>query len=230
MKNSRFIYKLDENGKMQKYIVVKCKYGEYLRPYNPPLVRSEGQINQQNIYKYLSEQWDTLTKEEINIWLIRSKEPGNVRKCTDSGYIEARAMFFHLNSNLIEAGLPIIKTVEILELPQAFTKIDSKIIEEDGRTEITLSFDKAINEQTRVIVKATPPKKETVNYVNPDQYKQIAILDSTFVNGGYITKDYFNYFKQLPELGEKIKIKLRVIDARFGTMYDYYGFFSCFET
>ena len=229
MNNSKFIYKLDENGKMQKYIRVKCKYGEYLRPYNPPLVRSEKQINHLNVFNYLSAEYDKLTKEEIGLWILGTKEPENVRKCTDSGYIDARTMFFYINYNLIDAGLPVKKRFEKLELPQVFTIINSKIIEEDGRTEIILSFDVAINERTRVIVKATAPKKETVNYVNPDQYKQIAILDSTFVNGGYITKDYFRYFKILPELGEKIKIKLRIVDSRFGTIYDSYGFFSCFE-
>ena len=125
MANLKYTYQPDKNGVIRKYILVHGKYGEHYRLFNPPLERTEGQISQGKRYKYLSEKWDTLTEKEANLWSLGSKDPDNVRKCTYSSYIDGRTMFFHLNSNLLEAGIPIYKRFIKLSIPQSIVKIES---------------------------------------------------------------------------------------------------------
>lgn len=200
----------DGSGKLGGHIYSKNRGGNYIRtnqiPSNP---RTPQQMQNRAYLAFLSQQWSSLTANQIAAWNEATHEFPRTNRFGDKKFLSGKNLFTSLNKNLLGVGL------EILQYPpapgEAAIPVDilpEVVFDPDFHFELDVEFD---NTPHRVVIVATPPMSRGISNYN----NRLRIIK----RGNPTVPDFFRIESQYeerfgtPQSGQKIGVGLYSVNA-----------------
>jgi hypothetical protein len=164
----------------------------------------------------VSKIWTSLTIAERRTWFMLL-QGSDVFKNTDNKKItEARYLFISINRNLIEIGEPIKLRAPVYAYPQLMFLAKFEMVLKGKKLYIQVHLLNKIEEDTKVIVQATPSLINPSESVNPRLYRSITVLDSKFKSGSSIKKEYLKVFGKIGGVGEEFSFRYITVNKNSG--------------
>lgn len=200
----------DGSGKLGGHIYSKNRGGNYIRtnqiPSNP---RTPHQMLNRAYLTFLSQQWSSLTANQIAAWNEATHEFPRTNRFGDKKFLSGKNLFTSLNKNLLGVGLNILQyppapgeaAIPVSILPE----LD---LDPDFLFELDVEWD---NTPHRVVIVATPPMSRGIsNYHN--RLRIIKGGDPTTSNF-YRIENHYNARFGTPQSGQKIAVGLYSVNA-----------------
>lgn len=200
------------------------RFGNYTRnkttPVNP---RSTAQTVARTVFGGLSRSWSTLTELERQTWLEASAS-GNYAKTNNFGLSYNPTgfnLFVGINSTLIRLGEALVNEApshQVAQIILTIARIGSPVTAASYPVDIMFSDNQSEPPiGTLLLVEATMPKPEGVNFVSPNEFQEIVNSnDVTFGTGSNLLDYYEVRFGRLPAAGEKIFFRVRTVNLSNG--------------
>lgn len=205
------------HGKIGRNVIARTKYGSQIKDApKEHLVIPPGQLLEMEYMDYVSKIYDTLTEQEAGYWKLWGQYQWIRSLYTKKKHIDGRNLFFAVNMKRIEIGEPVIISIPSFKSAQAFNKINIEIIKVKNRKDLILEFSPEINENTKLVVKATRGLKDNLLHIPVVEYKKIALLDSSFKSGDSLREYYLSVHERMPEAGKKISFTLTSVNRECG--------------
>jgi hypothetical protein len=196
---------------------VKSNKGDYIRiKSNPVNTWTPARERVKHRMAKAVRAWSLITYEQSIAWadfafgLTKTDKVGKIIPYSN------RDIFIKVNCNLLEINMPVILSPPEKVYPQQIESVDAEIFSVNGIDDIKLSFNPQIHNSTKIIVYSTYPLKPGVFKVKPCWYKKIAVLDSSFISGSSIIKDYKTVFPHYSLKSARIGILFRPVSAISG--------------
>lgn len=197
---------VDGRNKVGGHVASKNRAGSYFRtkvtPINPG---TSYQVNVRNRLAGLSSAWRALEASERLAWnavvadYARTDIFGDLRN--PSGF----NLHQMLNNNRINIGLPAITTPPMPEAVAAFTSLSIAALAETQK--LTLTFGPAIDEDHRVLIRATPSISAGITFVK-SWYRQIGVIWLGHASPFDAESYYTAKFGVIGAAGTKISVQL----------------------
>ena len=207
----------EAHGKIGNHVLALTKYGTQVKSLPMPhLVIPPGQLMEMEYMDYVSKIYDTLTEKEAEYWKLWGEYTWVRRLYTKKKHLDGRNLFFAVNMKRLEIGEPVIISLPNFKSAQAFNKIKIEIIKDKNRKDIILTFSPEIQEDIKLVVKATRGLKENLLHIPAVENKKIAILDSSFKSGDSLREYYLGVHERMPEAGKKISFNVTSVNRECG--------------
>lgn len=204
----------DGRGKIGGHVASKNRGGAYLRtkvtPINP---QSTAQQTVRNRFTGLTQGWKSLTEDQRTAW---NKAVDSFQTTDIFGDLKSPSgaqLYQRLNSNLLNVGESEITSPPSPASVPAFNSLS--VVVDTTLATIVATFADAIEEGSKVIISATPGVSAGKSYVK-NLYRQIQIASNSDNSPLDITDSYVDKFGSMPEEGQKIYIRFKVISTSTG--------------
>ena len=202
-----------------EYTVVKGKYGDYSR--KRVKAKDPKTVIQKKVrssFADLAAVYSSLTEKEALTWELAARN-GSIRKIvTKKNNITAQILFNTLNRNRQEIGEAIIRTAPVITSALYIGLVEISITDGKNGKDMVMSILPEIDAETKVIIYATAPVRNSILSPNINDYKKIHVIDSTFKSGDSIIEPYLNKYKVMPKEGEKIVFLVKPVNKNCGTV------------
>lgn len=168
------------------------KYGSQIR--SKPIPKNKRTPAQRRVRNYqtkATQAWTLVNTQQVMTWKAFALRFPYKNNIGEKVYYTGRTMFIKCNRSLLEISQPIILDPPKNTKVQALNSIDVDILISGNYYDIKLLIKPALNKNTKLLVFATAFIKPGINTPKSNKYKEIAVLDSTFISGSSIL-DYYN--------------------------------------
>lgn len=205
-------------GKIGKNVFSKTKYGTVVRDLpSEHLIIPPGQLKQMDYMDFVSKTYSKLSEEEAGWWRQWASYPEVRNLYTKKGHLEGRNLFFAVNMKRIETGEPLILSKPDFGNAQMFDKIKIDIVSVNNKRDIILDIFPEIEENTKLIIRATEGVQDNILSIHASEYKKICILDSGFRSGSSIKEFYLSVHKTMPGKDKKIVFLVTSVNRDCGS-------------
>jgi hypothetical protein len=204
-------------GKLAGSVFARGRYGNYMRTLTSPInSNTPSQERIRSMFSKVITGWFNLTNDERDAWNQRAMLSAKSVSFGESFNYTGRVLFNHLNRNLQEINEAIITTPPAMDPVESFDTFSVNILTTPGSEDIKASLSPAIDANTKVIIYATPVINQAAVYINPNWFRKVAVLDSTFVSGSTIKTEYLSVFKVMPTTGQRVAFKMKAVAKASG--------------
>jgi hypothetical protein len=119
----------------------------------------------------------------------RTDKTGKVVAC------KAFDIFKMIARNMVEINEPVIYDAPEQVYPIPFKTVQVELIGSDTLEDIKLHFEPAISKNVKYKVFATAMLKRSLFFVKPCWYRKVAVIDSAFLSGSSVFKEYYAVFQ-----------------------------------
>lgn len=189
--------------------------GAYVGPFRPPT--NPNTVSQQLVRQTLSTNsgaWRGLTVDQRNAFIENKGNFPAVDALGDTFIPSGQNIFVGLNQNLASIGEPTIADVPVpVDVPgfsPAFI-----LVADTGSGTWTVTFDPAIDADTKIIVTATAALSAGVTFVKTE-FRIIAVLDIADTTPKDLATEYIAKFGQLPPVDSKSFVQFKPVDKATG--------------
>ena len=204
-------------GSIRDLVFIEGKYGSQIRTKAVPRNKiTPPRIRVRRNHGKTSDAWAKVNPQQVNAWRAFAMRFPYINDVDQEVYYTNRSIFLKCNRSLIEINQPVILDPPKNTNVQNFDTIDADIIVSGDLWDIKLHFKPLIKKNTKVIVFATAFLKPGVNSPKSNKYKEIAVLDSTFINGSSILEYYNKVFLYQSFKSFKIAFKFKPVSTLSG--------------
>jgi len=193
LKNSNLIGRI--SGAVGGTEFVDSPYGPYIRLKGNHVKSFSVKKNISNThFSNIIRLWSKVTPVQHSNWVNFAKGFTSSDKSGNAYPVRPIDLFKTINRNLLEVGASPMLNPPKKIFPKIIEEVDIDIIINKKKVDIFLFFKPHIEKNSCIIVYATKPLTPGVNSPKPSLYKKIAVLDSSFISGNSVIKEYCKCF------------------------------------
>ena len=196
---------------------INSRFGNYIRQKVRPFSRQTvSKKKSKDKYAYVRQLWAQLTPAQHQQWLKFAET--FIRVDNDGNEFQKRAydIFRTVNRNLIEINEPITMTPPPKVYPELIDSLIVKITASSTLEDIQVFINTSIPQNTKYIIFASPNMSLGRNSTKKHFYKEIAVIDSSFISGTSFLKEYISAGLNFMPPTFKIAFRYRAVSTISG--------------
>ena len=216
IKTSAFVD--DMNGSSAGSNAYRDRTGLHLRTKSGRIKSTSPKLqNSQQKFRNVIDSWPLLKDRQMVAWndlartFFKKDKIGNVFPYC------GRDIFEKFSRNLLEIGEEIKLDPPNSRNVQTFKSFSVELIQEDYLLkDIILNIRPKISKDTKILIYATNPSKPGRYFINPNRYKKIGYIDSSFISGHSILHLYNSVFFEPRALSFRMGFFIKPVNRNSG--------------